>query len=560
MHLFTSNMTITIVGLLIGFGIIVIIGFLCYAVILRRRLSDQEKLLIKNIHNLIQEIQSIQARLKAYEPYTKEPLLTGMMDISSEVDQIILKKEKLVNGYVKFRQETRKILRSSNFSLKFHWNLFQINHLLNNSRFLIGEIAPLLEKLTELNERFNDVKEYPWSLALQARELIEYFQQAKKNLQDLNALGLHGEDLEQRLEQIENTQNEISLIPVYFLMDVREQLLKEVSLEDLTKVQQIVQGELPNVMQIIRDTEKWKNQILSIKLETSIAKKQLERSKNELKFIPEEIDLEYMRDNIDKWLEEINSLSNNISQANIAELNSFSLRISDILSHLQRDQKELSRLRRMLTNYQNLMRFTNSEKENLEAIFKQVEDKDKKLEINWNISSPIYTQCINELNHIHAISPPYSPALLAELIDQAQDLYDHLYNLRERTHEINQAFQELILQFESFETADWFSYLEKTKKYEQLFGGYNPKNFIQRDWVIGYSEKRAQIEQAFQNVHAKLKEKIIQEADVIETNELLKNFLTKALPFRTQTEQLLDELQTIQKTEKECAELLRNSR
>jgi len=108
--------------------------------------------------------------------------------------------------YINFRQDSRRIMLANWTSIETFWNIFYIRKLIKIADDLREKFDKLAKESNQLEYRFNDVKEYPWLVSLQARELFEYYQQAQKLVQNLPTLGLQGEELTQYIHKLDEIQ------------------------------------------------------------------------------------------------------------------------------------------------------------------------------------------------------------------------------------------------------------------------------------------------------------------------------------------------------------------
>ena len=538
---------------------VIVLVYMIYFYSQKKRLSNLEKILIKHTHEFQQALKQIVARQKETEPYSKEPFLTGLMDLAKEIDQLNLKKDQILKEYIQFRQEVRKIKQGKLAALGIRWNIFALNKLVKQAEKLDQQIIELNKILGNLHDRFDEVKEYPWSVALQVRELMEYYQQARKITQNLTMLGLHGEEVDQHIYNLDEIQKDISTIPLYFLVDRREQVLEEVDLNDLRLVVKIAQNRLPEVIRIIRNAESWNNKILSLNLEIDIAQKQIARFMDEISFHPKEINIDEVKAKVEEWNAEIGKIKGSLKEISLFDLDELPRTISNVILKLQELQKQLQKERRLLTNFQNLMKQNLEMKSDIEKILACFEDN-KNLRIQWSQCSPLYQQVQTQLSEINTISQPYTYEMLMEGVQKAQVVFSGLKPLRAKMQQTLQDFNALLSARERFFQSNWDAFIEKAKEVENHLLEYHPRNFTHRDWVMNYSKRRVEMDSRYFQMRNILEREFIDENQVTEIKNNLLELINTLETFQDQTNQLLDEYYTIKSQEQQATELLRNSR
>lgn len=536
-----------------------VLVLLIYDYVLNKRLSGMEKVLIKHIHEFQQALRLVIARQKETEPYSKEPFLTGVMDLAKEIDHLNLQKERLLQDYIQLRQGIRRIKQAKITAIGIRGNIFALNKLITQGRYLEQRINELHGILEELHNRFDEVKEYPWSIALQVRELMEYFQQARKITQTLTMLGLRGEELERHIQDLDKIQKDISLIPLYFLVDSREQILEEVDLNDLDQVIKITQQRLPEVIGIIRDAERWNNQILSLNLEIDIAQKQIERFENEISFHPKEMDINEVKEKVEEWKAEIEKIKGIFKEISLSDLDQLPRTVSNVIAEIQEQQKQLQKERRLLAHFQNLMKQNLAMQSDIEGMF-EFGDNNRDYRIQWSQCGTLYQTYQTQLLEINTISQPYTYKILIESIQKAQVVFSGLKPLQAKMQQILQDYRALLPARERLFGNNWVAFLEKAKGMENQLQEFHPRNFTHRDWVINYGKQRADIEQRYVQMQKILEKEFVEESQVLEIKSVLNDLLNLLESFQDQTNQLLDEYYLIKNQEQQVIELLRNSR
>ncbi len=553
-------MNLQVLGLILaGLFLGLTLAFILSVHLHKKRLYTHEKLLIKRTHEFLQMLKLVTNCQKEFEAYSQEPFFANLMDVADEMDQLNSQKDRLMQEYIKFRQAVRQIKQAKLWSIGTRWNIFQHRKLILQAQNLLLQFKQLQDLVTQLNNRFDEAREFPWSVALQARELLEYYQQAHKSIQNLATLGIQGDEISHNFKKLEGIQEDISRIPLYFLVDAHDQLLKAIEIKDLSQVVNITQTQIPAAMAIIREADKRKNQLLSLNLEINIAKKQIERFKDEIQVHPKEMNIDDVQREIDQWAADIAEIEGNVSEIQVSDLEKLSRKISDVIAHIQERQKQLQKERRMLAHFQNLLSQSLAMQAEIENMFQYPENLND-FRIQWDHHLLVYQQYQESFSDIASMTKPYSHTMLIEGVQKAQTVYSGLKQLHTQMKQIVQDFETLIEKREKFLKPDWGTLLAKSKEYEILFQEYHPRNFTYRDWVINYGRWRSELEQQYLPIHEEVTLKVIGVDEVAQLNEKLSSFLEAIEQFHNKTNQLLDNYYTIKDQEKQTTELLRNSR
>ncbi|GAB4474397.1 MAG: hypothetical protein Kow0088_10390 [Anaerolineales bacterium] len=495
---------------------------------------------------------------RSFDTYQDEPFVTSLNEIDAELDSLRQEVKNFYERYVQYRQWLTAWRHASWRDYRKKWNLPALGRLGDDCRITLERIHSIHRRIEKLDERFEQIREFPWSIALQVREVIEYLRQAKTLISELATYGICGDVYEALINRVGEIEAETKQVPVYFLSEPYEKLLAAANQQDVSAVYQIVQKNLPAIISTIQQADRWKNEALTLEQQSKLAQIELARTEQMLAYFPDEVDRAGEKEKMEAWKQKLDELiekKNNLEADRIAFLaNEFGEFIHEILTSqqlLRQNRQRFYQYRRFMQANANLI---NQIRDRLEAI------SNSSLKLEWNVSGELFDRALEDYRTLQSIDLPYSFSTLEKLVKESTQLQSTLIELDRQTGrvaEFHQVCEKLINAEEINDVTVW---VEAAKKLSEAIRPFDPRNFPNREWVFSFDHHLQELESGYRQLSEKLDRQSLPESLIETFSGELEMFYRQSLSFREQMNVLDQVLRNLLNNEKQGIALLKTAR
>lgn len=545
--------------ILVSLLLLSIIGYGVGIWLMGKRLRSELDVLRESLKDLQSALKEIREKRDEFEQYAEEPFLTSLMDIDKEIEKLQGKIRDYQLAYANLRSQYPQTSKMPSRKVYQKWDLAFLYRLLKQTEQLLNDKESIEEELGGVKVRFDEIKEFPWSVALQARELMEYCRQAQKILQEGAALGLCGASFDEALNEARQIQEETGKLPVFFFSEERDRLLQMATMDDLRWGYEVTHRALPRVVQIIQNADRWKNQLLSYDLEIEIARNELGKIENELKYFPEGVDSKEIYHQLSEWKKQLQGFIEGRDRLDVEELTTVSSRLSHFVQTIKEEQGKIRVLRRVYSSFETTLSQIEKIKSAIEQIY-SASEQPPGLILVWDESKPNTDRQFGLYQRIRDVPKPYPREALGQLGQQAANCYQVLRKAEGRIREHYQIFEHLKELVQSKEIQEGQAFLAKVKTLGEQIGVYDVRNWPNKDWVIHLEENRVIVEEQFHRLMEQLKPGGIVESRVEEITEEFER-LSKGLKTLMERVEVIENVfQAIKNTEIQSHDLLKQGR
>ncbi|RMG04197.1 MAG: hypothetical protein D6735_07260, partial [Acidobacteria bacterium] len=459
--------------------------------------------------------------------------------------------------YVQHRQWQAHLDASPWYS-PMRWNLINLRRYWRHCREDRQKNEALETNIEQTYARFDQVKEFPWSIALQAREVSEYIQQAKLLLSELASFGLHGEAYSNSFNRVREIEGTAKQIPIYFLMDPYEKIIAEVNQEDVRDVYEIVRKALPDILSIIQQAEIWKNRYLALEKQAELAQKELQRSAQLMSFLTEEIDLKTEKQRFEQWKDQLAAFEEQRKNLAVEGINDLASQMSHLIHEVRSNQRTLRQSRQNFFQFQRLIQAN----ENLIA---QIQDRFETLaqgtlKIEWDQSGERFRQLLDDFRVLSATKKPYPIPLLSQFVNEAMKIHHALLDVDRQTAHIasmHRSLDEMVNSPELKQSAEW---IEAAKNLAASIRPYDPRNWPNRDWVLGFERQLQEVEAALRYWNENLAQPALSESSIEQVSFAIEEVYRQSLIFRERMNVIERVFRNLVNSENQSLALLKTAR
>ena len=542
--------------LVVFFLALAVYGFLCF--ILQKKLKKDCKIMGEQLRELEQKSQRLFSLRRSFDTYKEEPFVTSLMDIDGTLEKIRADIKGKFEIYIQYREWLTRLDASPWWDSHFRWNLILLRRYRQSCLKHIANHRALETQIEQVQARFDQIREFPWSVALQSRELIEYLQQAKALLSELATLGLYGEAYTAMVNRLQEVDEGAKQIPLYFLTDPYAKLVTEATREDVRDVYQIVQTGLPTVVAIIQQTEHWKNQYLALGNQNELAWKELDRLHQIIASMPDEIDLIAERSKYNEWKTRLQELDRRRKNLSVDEINRLVDEISHLFHEIQSAQQFLRHSRQRLFQYQRFMQsnqdFITRTQQRFDSLAQAT------LKIDWDVSGKRFQNLYETYCALLATDKPYPPQVLEKLVEQASWLHNHLLEIDKQTANVAAIHHTCERMIESPEIKNAPQWIESAKNLANAIRPYDPRNWPNREGVLSFEKKLQELETNFQFLNEKLSEQTSVESAIEDLSHAIEEVYRQSVSFRELMNVIEQVFRNLVTSEKNSLALLKTTR
>lgn len=515
-----------------------------------QRVGERLRAAEKNILQLV-------SLRRSFDTYCDEPFATSLLDIDANLETIKQDLNNHFQRYVQMREELSHLESLPWWKVRLRWNWIYLRRFQKRCTESLVNCQAVEGRVEQLRTRFDQIREFPWSIALQAREMIEYLQQAKLLLNELTRFGLHGEAFNLLVDQLKEVEETTKLIPVYFLSDPYEKLVNEASQADVRDVYQIVQG-LPKVVVAIQQADRWKNQVLALEKQGEIAQKELERLTQLLSSLSDEIDLRAERARIEEWQALLGGLKKEQQNIEVERLTTLANKFSDLTHQVQTDQQYLRQLRQRLYQYRRLMQSSADVIAQIQRCHDAIGQSSLKVE--WDVSGKPFRQALDAYQALQSIEKPYSPQDLEKLVKESSELHSTLLDVNRQTGQIESLHSFCGKMLASVEIENAPQWIDAAKKLAESIRPYDPRNWPNREWVLSFDKRLQEVETNYRYLMEKLAKRLVLESSMEETARLLDEVYRQSVSFRERMSVIEQVFRNLVNHEQHSVSLLKTAR
>ncbi|MCX8061804.1 MAG: hypothetical protein N3D16_04420 [Anaerolineales bacterium] len=495
---------------------------------------------------------------RTFDAYRDEPFITSLQDIDTKLVVMENEIKAYLQQYIQYRGWITRLEKSPWWDVFLRWNAMKLHEHQRKCIDDIGKIRSLRQHLDQLHTRFDQIKEFPWSIALQSREVMEYLHQAKLLMNELIAYGLSGEEFNVLINQVQEIERDIGRIPVYFLSDPYEKLLTAASQEDIREVYQIVNRDLPAILAVIQKADRWKNQYLALDNQTEIAKKEHDRTIQLLTYFPDEVDLSEERSRIEerrKWLIDLEKRLSNIA---VDEISNLANEVSDFIHEVQSTQQYLRHNRQRIYQYQRVMQINSGLISQIQERFDVIARSN--LIVKWDLSSDSFYRSSELFNRLQSINKPFSFHVLENLDKEALRLKAALSEINSHTARMADMHSKCERMLISAEIKNLNQWIEAARKLAESIRPYDPRNWPNRVWVLNFEKQLHELEMHHRDLAEKLAQKEIIESSMDEFYHLTEEVYRQSLAMRERMSVIEQVFRNVTKVENQSLALLKTTR
>ncbi len=464
------------------------------------------------IRKLERKFQESSLLRRSFDSYHEEPFITSLMDIDHELEAIKGKIHRQKQQYIELRDRLARIKYLRGWDIRKKLNLVMIYRLQKDCIENREQCHLLDSQLEQVKARFDQIKEFPWSIALQTRELMEYLHQAKRLLNELVALGLYGSDYEDLSNRVKGIEEDIQTIPVYFLSEPYDKLIQIAVQEDVRQVYQIVIRDLPQIIEIIQQADRWKNQSLALDHQSKFAQRETERYAQLLIVFPEEIDISAEKTKVEFLSNRLGDLQQRRKKLTVENILSLSSEVSGFIHEIQANRQRLRQARQQYDLFQRFLQLSAELSEQIQKRLDQISTAS--LTIEWDINGSRFEQAVEEYQALKAIEKPFPMESLKNLAEKASKVQGTLDAINRSTLRIEELHRNCLKIYESPEITSAEQWLESAKKLAEAIRPYEPRNWPNRDWVLTLDKQLQELEKNYLYLNEKLAGKKILESSL----------------------------------------------
>lgn len=504
--------------------------FLCS--IWQKKLKTDCKVLGEQLREMEQKSHRLFSLRRSFDTYKEEPFVTSLMEIDDTLEKIRTEIRGKFETYIQYRKWLTRLDGSQWWDIHLRWNLIVLQRLRRSCVEGMEKNRALETQIVQVQARFDQIREFPWSIALQARELMEYLQQAKTLVSELATFGLYGEAYTAIVNRLQEIEENARKIPLYFLTDPYDKLVAEASLEDVRDIYQNVQMGLPTVVTMIQQTEHWKNQYLALGNQNELAWKELDRLHQILSSMPDKIDLIAERSKHNAWKTRLQEIERRRKNLIVDEIHQMANELSHLIHDIQATQQFLRHSRQFLFQYQRFMHSNRNIINQIQERFDSLAQATPK--IDWNASGPRF-QNLYETYHAHQlIDKPFLPQVLEKLVEQASWLHNRLLEIDKQTANVAAIHYACEKMLESPEIKNAEQWIESAKNLADAIRPYDPRNWPDREGVLSFEKNLKELETNFEILNEELSGQTMVESAIVDLSHAIEEVYRQSVSFRKQ--------------------------
>ncbi|MCS7248563.1 MAG: hypothetical protein NZ840_10015 [Anaerolineales bacterium] len=413
-------------------------------------------------------------------------------------------------------------------------------------------------RIEQLEMRLDQVKELPWSMALQVREVFAHLQEVDALLKDLVTLGVRGEEFDRLFSRARGIEDDLRAVPVYFFSDSREELLKRAEQEKVQRLYQIVQSDLPEIIEILRQADRWKNRFLSLENQVKLAEDELQRVHLLLAHFPEEVDLSAEKRTVEEWRERLMELYQKGRDLPPDKISALAGEISALIHGIQSTQRKLRQGRQKVHQFQRLQ---NSVAELAVQIQQRLEALARAaLRVEWDISGERYRQAFEKFCALQAVPKPYSLTELERYCLEAWALQDVFLELQRHTRGVESNYHLCERIYTSQEIRTYKQWIQEARKLAEEIRPYDPRNFPNRDLVSSFGQQIQEVEAKLEGLKEWIQAEVLLESSLGEVARALEEIYRQVTTLRERISLIDQVYQHLVNLEKENWALLKVAR
>ncbi len=550
-------MSVVVVGILV----IILLAFTVYLTLCflwQKKLKNECKVLGEKLCELEQKNQQLLSLRRTFDSYKEEPFVTSLVDIDGYLERIRADIKDNLEKYIQYREWLARLDASPWWESRYRWNLIALQKQRRNCIEDVAKNRAMVSQIEQVQARFDQIREFPWSIALQSRELMEYLQQAKALLSELAAFGFYGETYTAQVNRYRETEEAVKQIPLYFLTDPYEKLVTEASQEDVRDVYQIVQTGLPTILATIQQTEQWKNQFLALGKQIELAWKEHDRLVQSLSSMPDELELTTERSRGNEWKTQLQALEGRRKSLTVEEINQLADEISHLIYAIQSAQQFLRHSRQRLFQFQRFMRLNNEMVGRIQQRFDTLAQV--ALKIEWDISGQRFQNLNETYQALQSADKPYLPQVLERLVEQASRLYNDLLEVDKQTADVAARHHACEKMIDSPEIKNANQWIESAKNLADAIRPYDSRNWPNREGVLSFEKKLQELEMNFRLLNEKLSKQTILESSIEDIFHVVDGFYRQSVSFREQMNVIEQVFRNLVTREKNSLALLKTAR
>lgn len=504
--------------------------FLCS--IWQKKLKIELKVMGEQLREMEQKSHRLFSLRRSFDTYKEESFVTSLMDIDDTLEKIRTEIRNKFETYIQYRGWQTRLDTSPWWDIHSRWNLIVLQRLQQSCVEGMEKNRALESQIEQVQARFDQIREFPWSIALQARELMEYLQQVKALLSELATFGLYGEAYTAIVDRLHEIEEGAKKIPLYFLTDPYDELVTEASQEDVRDVYQIIQTGLPTVVGMIQQTAHWKDQYLALENQNELAWKELDRLHQILSSMPDEIDLAAQRSKYHEWKTRLQALDGRRKNLTVDEMNHLADEISHLIHDIQSTQQFSRHSRHSLFEYQ---RFMHSNKGLITRIQQRFDSiSPANFEINWDVSGPAFQHLYEIYHALLSSDKPYLPQVLERFVEQASLLHNRLLEVDKQTANVAAMYHTCEKMLESPEIKNAKQWIESAQNLANAIRPYDARNWPNREEVLSFEKNLQELETNFQFLNEKLSEQTLSESAIEDLSHSIEQVYGQSVSFREQ--------------------------
>lgn len=516
-----------------------------------QRMGDE----LRSAERKLQELLSLRRNFDAYQ---EEPFVTSLLDIDAELQAVRDDLKTCLQQYVQYREWMTRLEKSPWWEIHLRWNVLKLIEQQQKCEEGIAKSRELQQQLDQLRARFDQIKEFPWSIALQAREVVDYVQQTRLLLNELTAFGLCGEGFDNLITQIREIEEDTKQIPVYFLAEPYEKLLTTVSQGDIRGVYSIVQKDLPAIVAMIQKADLWKNQYLALRNQIELAQKELKRTFQLLTYFPDEVDLSEEKFRVEEWQKRLLTHQKRIEKLPVEGITELASAVSDLIHEIQFGQQHLRHHRQKCYQYQRAIQSSAD-------LIAQIQNRldaiaQSNLIVHWDLSGESFQQALELFNRLQSTERPFSFPVLENLEREASRLNLALTEINSQTarvEELHSTCERMLNRAEMMNLDQW---IESAKKLAEAIRPYDPRNWPNREWVVYFDKQIEELERNYRTLMGKLAQKVIPESTITELSRTIEEVYRQSVSARERMNVIEQVYRSLAKSESHSLALLKTAR
>ena len=516
---------------------------------------------LKDLRSGLRQAQSerrqVDLILEGYTEETREPYGSRLSHLGEQLNDISQTLADLEYQHVSIQERMRRLASNSwqaTVGAPFFW--FTLRQ----------EVAGLRKKLEQLerdlqaaHESAQELKELPWTVAMQARQVSELHGHSARLLQKLQAKNLRGVAIEQAAQQESEHRSALAKIPKYFFRDEQSGVIQQADLDSVAQTHALLSQNRPELEKLSEQLQAWEKQQAEAAEQVGVVRQLMSRVDQALAEAPPNLNLAALKTQYEQFQVISETLHATLSRLEVESIPELLAEAGKLQKALQEMEAQIQQARQQLVELEKELPVLSESVRALSTQFASLGTASIH-PVSWNQSRVMLTTLSRQATAIGQVRKPRTPQQVTQDLESARRLNAQQKELAGRCEKVSLQHAELLRLLSSPDLSQGLLWAQNARQVAARVDLYDPENWPRAESVEDLDQELLTLQERLEHLVNENPGEPVPEGEVAQRLEDTRQLAEAVRHSRERVERIEARLAEVQAGEQLASDQLESTR